>query len=87
MMVSNTRGEFKKFTGKIHLDEKDLAKTTVEVEIDVASVDTNEPKRDEHLKSPDFSRREGAPKMTFKSTKVEKDGAGYKVTGDLRCTA
>jgi polyisoprenoid-binding protein YceI len=83
MVISDTEGRFKKFTGTANLDEKDIAKSFVTVEIDPASIDTAEEKRDEHLKSPEFFDVKKFPKMTFKSTKVEKKDAGYSVVGDL----
>src|ERR1041385_4683475 len=51
MMVSNVRGEFGKMTGTAQIDDKDLSKSSVEATIDVASINTREPKRDGHLKS------------------------------------
>lgn len=84
LVISNVRGEFGKTTGTLTLDEGDITRSKVEATIDVASVNTREPKRDEHLKSPDFFDVAKFPTMTFKSTKVEKAGAGkLKVTGDL----
>jgi polyisoprenoid-binding protein YceI len=55
----------------------------VEATIDVASIDTRDAKRDEHLRNADFFDAAKFPKITFKSTKVEKAGEGLKVTGDL----
>lgn len=83
MMVSNTRGQFGKFSGTVFLDEKDLKASNVTVEIDTASIDTTDAKRDEHLKSPDFFDVKKFPKMTFKSTSVERAGGGFKVVGNL----
>jgi polyisoprenoid-binding protein YceI len=83
MMVSNTRGRFGKVTGSAYIDERDLSKTNVSVEIETTSVDTGDAKRDEHLRADDFFNVKKFPKMTFKSTKVERAGAGFKVTGDL----
>jgi polyisoprenoid-binding protein YceI len=84
MMVSNVKGQFGKVTGTVNLDDKDITKSTVEVTIDVKTIDTREPKRDGHLKSPDFFDVAKYPTITFKSTKVEKAGKGkLKVTGDL----
>ena len=83
MMVSNVQGGFTKFSGTLNLDDKDVTKSTLSVDIDVASVDTRNPKRDEHLKSADFFDVAKFPKMTFKSTKVEKQGDKYLATGDL----
>jgi polyisoprenoid-binding protein YceI len=83
MMVSTVKGQFEKVKGAIELDDKDVTKSTVEVTIDVASVNTHEPKRDGHLKSPDFFDVAKFPTATFKSTKVQKAGKKLKVTGDL----
>jgi len=84
LMISSVRGAFTKITGTVTGDPKDPASLTIEATIDVASVDTREPKRDNHLKSPDFFDAEKFPTMTFKSKKVAAAGTGkLKVTGDL----
>lgn len=83
LMVSKVHGRFTTWTGTLELDETDLTKSRLEVTIDAASVDTKEPKRDDHLRSADFFEVEKFPHLTFKSTKVEKSGDDYKVTGDL----
>ncbi|PTL83773.1 YceI family protein [Vitiosangium sp. GDMCC 1.1324] len=83
LMVSNVRGAFSKVTGKANIDEKDITKSTVEASIDATTVNTNEPKRDEHLRGADFFDTAKYPTITFKSTKVEKAGENLKVTGDL----
>lgn len=84
LMVSTVRGEFTKFSGTFTLDDKDLAKSTLEASIDVASINTRIAKRDDHLKSPDFFDVAKYPTMTFKSKKVEAAGEGkFKVIGDL----
>lgn len=84
LMISTVRGEFHGLKGTLILDDKDITKSTVEVSIDANSVDTREPNRDAHLKSPDFFDVAKYPTLTFKSTKVEQVSAGQlKVTGDL----
>jgi polyisoprenoid-binding protein YceI len=83
LMVSNVRGAFSKVTGKANIDEKDITKSSVEATIDATTVNTNEPKRDEHLRSPDFFDTAKYPTITFKSTKVEQAGQNLKVSGDL----
>lgn len=83
MMISTVRGEFGKTTGTVNLDDSDPTKSTVDVTIDASTIDTRTPDRDKHLKSPDFFSVDKFPTITFKSTKVEKNGANLKVTGDL----
>ncbi len=84
MLVSKVRGRFTKWTGKLEVDEKDISKSKLEIEIDVASVDTHEPARDTHLRSGDFFETEKHPKITFKSKSVaEKGKENLVVTGDL----
>jgi polyisoprenoid-binding protein YceI len=84
LMISTVRGEFKGVTGTVVWDDKDVTKSTVDVTIDAKTVNTGEEKRDQHLKSPDFFDVEKFPTLTFKSKKVETDGAGkLKITGDL----
>jgi len=84
LMISTVRGKFPKFTATAVGDEKDAAHASVEASIDVASIDTGEPKRDGHLKSADFFDVEKYPAITFKSTKVEAAGERrFKLHGDL----
>ena len=84
LMISTVRGEFHGVKGTVVLDDQDITKSTVNVTIDATSVDTREPDRDKHLKSPDFLDVAKYPFLTFKSTKVEQVSPGeLKVTGDL----
>ncbi|MGB8930163.1 MAG: YceI family protein [Anaeromyxobacteraceae bacterium] len=84
LVISNVKGEFTKYAGKVLLDEKDVARSSVEASIDVGSIDTRSADRDGHLKSPDFFDVAKFPAITFKSTKVAKAGKDrLRVTGDL----
>jgi polyisoprenoid-binding protein YceI len=84
MMISNVKGQFPKVSGKLTLDESDLTKSKVETSIETASIETRDPQRDGHLKSPDFFHVEKFPTMSFKSTgiKIVRDGE-LSVEGDL----
>lgn len=81
--LSRTHGRINKFTGTIRGYGEDLTKASVEFVGEVGSIDTAIPARDEHLRKDDIFDVEKYPTMTFKSTKVEKRGDGYVVTGNL----
>jgi polyisoprenoid-binding protein YceI len=82
--LSTVRGAFSKLSGTILLDDQDITKSSVEVSIDVNTVDTREPDRDKDLRSERFFDVAHFPTMTFKSKKVEQVAPGkLKVTGDL----
>lgn len=84
LMVSNVKGQFDKHNGVVNIDDKDITKSKVEVTIDIASINTNVQKRDDHLRSADFFDVATYPAMTFVSKKVAKAGKDkLKVTGDL----
>ncbi len=84
MMISNVKGAFTKVTGTVDLDEQDISRSKVEATIDATTIDTREPKRDAHLKSPAFFDVEKFPTITFKSSSVSRGSDGrLKVTGDL----
>jgi polyisoprenoid-binding protein YceI len=84
MAISTVRGGFSNVKGTVVLDESDISKSTVNVTIDVSTVDTREPNRDKDLKSDHFFDVEHFPTMIFKSKKVEQVSPGkLKVTGDL----
>lgn len=76
MMVSWTRGKFDRFSGTVELDERNLADSKVEVSIEAASVNTNVPDRDAHLRSGDFFDAEKFPALKFVSKKVEPGADG-----------
>jgi len=83
MMVSTVRGEMGKVTGTVNIDESDLTKSSVEATIDASGINTREPKRDDHLRSPEFLDTAKYPTITFKSTKISKMDDHYQVAGDL----
>jgi len=84
MMVSQQRGQFAGASGTLTLDRADLTKSRVEVTIDVATVNTNNTDRDNHLRSADFFDVANHPKITFASRAVQvKDDGELRVTGDL----
>jgi polyisoprenoid-binding protein YceI len=83
MMISTVRGSFGDFAGTFTYVKGQPAEWHVAAEIQTASVNTNDEKRDDHLRNPDFFDVEKYPTMTFKSTRVEKAGDGYKLHGDL----
>jgi polyisoprenoid-binding protein YceI len=84
MVFAKVHGRFTRWSGSIELDEQNPAASRVSVEIETASIDTSEEKRDGHLRSADFLDAETYPKITFKSTKVDPKGdTEMRVTGDL----
>ncbi|HKF81217.1 MAG TPA: YceI family protein [Thermoleophilaceae bacterium] len=81
--VSTVRGEFRKFDGALEIGE-DLADTRAWGRVDASSVDTNQPKRDKHLRSTDFLSAERHPELTLRSKAIEPVGDDtFRVIGDL----
>ncbi len=82
-MVTKVRGQFGTFEGTAKIDASAPANSTVDLTIDVASVDTRSADRDGHLKSGDFFDVESFPTIRFVSTDVKRDGSDWAVSGDL----
>ena len=84
MMISNVRGQFKKFSGNINIDEATPTNSSVDVTIEVASIDTRDEKRDGHLVSPELFDAATHPTITFKSTRIAVGAANMgTIFGDL----
>ena len=84
LMVATVRGTFDKFDVTAVIDEDDISRSSVEATIEVASINTRNQKRDDHLRGPDFFDATQHPTITFKSKVVEKiQDYSYKVTGEL----
>ncbi|MEU8132436.1 YceI family protein [Streptodolium elevatio] len=83
-MVTNVRGAFTEYEGLLHLDGADPAASSAAITIKVASIDTNQAQRDEHLRTGDFFAVEAHPEITFRSTSAQRLGDdSYRMTGDL----
>jgi polyisoprenoid-binding protein YceI len=83
-MITLVRGQFNKISGSIQFDPATPALGSVEVEIESASIFTGIPKRDEHLRSPDFLDVDKHPLLRFKSTRIEPVALNrFILTGDL----
>jgi polyisoprenoid-binding protein YceI len=81
--ISTVVGRFTAFEGKISFDDKDVAKSTVNVAIKTASINTDVPPRDNDLRSANYFDVEKFPEITFQSKSIEKKGEGYLAHGTL----
>lgn len=83
MMITNVKGEFRKFDIDMFSEGEDFTTSQIDVTVDAASISTNDEKRDGHLKSADFFDTESHPTLSFKGKSLRKTGDAYKLTGDL----
>ena len=88
VLVTRVHGRFDSFEGRLHLDASDPTRCSVALTIDAASIRTNNPDRDAHLRSGDFFDVERYPTMTFESTALTPLGdRRYRATGDFTIKA
>lgn len=84
MVITEVDGNFSEFEGQVTTKGNDFSNADVSFTVDVASINTDDSKRDEHLRSADFFDVEKYPEMTFKSKSMKKvNDKEYKLTGDL----
>jgi polyisoprenoid-binding protein YceI len=84
MMISNVRGRFESFDGTVDFNEEDPTKSSVNININAATINTRDPMRDNHLRSADFFDVEKYPTINFVSQKIEKvDDHHAKIHGIL----
>lgn len=84
LVISTVTGSFKKFEGNIITEGTDFTNAKVAIVLDVKSIDTNQPQRDEHLQNGDFFDAPAYPKINFESTSFINSGdSTYKMTGNL----
>jgi polyisoprenoid-binding protein YceI len=81
--LSWCHGRFNDVSGRFSIDSAEPASSSFELAIKSESVDTNNEKREQHLRSPDFFNVKQFPTVTFKSTSVKAIKGGYEVTGDF----
>lgn len=81
--LTEVPGFFRDFTGAVNYDAKDVSKSSVVFTAKATSVDTGVAPRDNHLRTADFFEVEKFPELSFKSTKIEKKGKNWMVTGDF----
>ena len=83
MMIAKVHGGFEKMSGVLSYDSKNPTATTVEVNIEVASINTRDTARDTHLKSADFFDTEKYPSITYKSVRVQEKKGDLTIVGEL----
>jgi len=84
MMVSTVRGQFRQYRGSVQIDPADFTQSRFEGEVDVASIDTGNAQRDDHLRTSDFFDAPNHPQITFRSSRVEpRSESEFVVHGDL----
>lgn len=84
LLITDVEGQFKEFEGTIVSPTDDFQNSTINFSAEISSIDTDNEKRDNHLKSDDFFNAEKFPKMTFKSKSLTKvDEKNFKLVGDL----
>ncbi|MEP2771055.1 MAG: YceI family protein [Fulvivirga sp.] len=83
MVISETEGEFQNFTATVTSDKSDFNGAEITFTADVNSINTDNEKRDGHLKSDDFFGAEKYPKITFKGKLVKKSNSDYELKGDF----
>jgi polyisoprenoid-binding protein YceI len=83
LMISTVRGRFSDIAGTLLLDDERPENSTVDVTINVSSIDTRQPDRDAHLRSADFFDAERFPALRFKSRRIARSGTGFTMEGDL----
>lgn len=81
--VANVKGKFTRFSGQVMLNENDVTRSTVDVTIEVASIDTSNERRDNHLRSGDFFEAGTFPNLLFVSSRIERTPDGLVLVGDL----
>jgi polyisoprenoid-binding protein YceI len=82
LVISTVEGQFSKFDGSITIDKK-LEKSKANLNVEVASINTDNKDRDDHLRSPDFFDAAKNPKLTFVVKKISGTPEDLKLTGDL----
>ena len=83
LMISTVTGKFNEFTAELETDTEDFSDTKVSFEAQVASIDTHNTDRDNHLKSGDFFDAEKYPTLKFESASLGKEGDDYVLNGNL----
>ena len=83
MKIATVRGRFADISGTLVLNEQDIANSSIEVDIDAASIDTHNENRDRHLRSPDFFDVARYPTLHFRSTRITQTFDDIMLVGDL----
>ena len=82
--MQSTEGTIGGFEAKINFNPDDLMNSSIEGSVDVSTINTGKPKRDEHLKTADYFEAETYPKMTFKSTGIKQTGDKFIMEGKMK---